>query len=166
MSHQSLARYLNDHLAGSVVALGLLESIEATYRDTARSQDVARTAAQLRQEIEGERVQLERVIERVGGGESALRKTAGWFAERFAQAKMGADDGGDAAFRLLEQTEVIALGILGKRGLWRALQSDRLASLASDLNLDALIGQAEAQYERMEAIRLAAARAALDVESA
>lgn len=162
MPHRPLATYLNDHLAGSVVAIRLLESIEAVYGAHDGTLAIALEVSQVRREIEAERDLLERLIARVGSGESTMRKTAGWFAERFAQAKMAADDGGDGAFRVFEMTEVVALGILGKGGLWRALRAslDRVPE-ARDLDLDELAARAYSQYERMETVRLAAARLAL-----
>ncbi|MES2524483.1 MAG: hypothetical protein V4617_17420 [Gemmatimonadota bacterium] len=162
MPHQQLAAYLNDHLAGSVIAIRLMVSIESTYGDSADSREIASIVAGVRREVEEDRAVLERIIARAGTSESKARKAAGWFAERFAQAKMGADDGGDGAFRLLESAEVITLGILGKRGLWRALHAaaDRLPAVR-DIDFDALVARAESQYERMEVVRLGAARATL-----
>jgi hypothetical protein len=162
MQHTQLATYLNDHLAGSVVAIRLMESLEATYGESERTREIAEIVRQVRREVEEDRDVLERIITRVGTGESTTRKAAGWFAERFAQAKMAADDRGDGTFRLLESTEVIALGILGKQGLWRALQEAAdLIPMARELDFEALLARATAQHARMELLRLGAARAAL-----
>ena len=162
MPHRPLATYLNDHLAGSLVAIRLLESIEAVYGAHDDTLAIALEVSQVRREIEAERDLLEQLIARVGSGESTMRKTAGWFAERFAKAKMAADDGGDGTFRVFEMTEVVVLGILGKGGLWRTLRAnlDRVPE-ARDLDLDGLAAQAYSQFERMETVRLAAARLAL-----
>ncbi|HYW32341.1 MAG TPA: hypothetical protein VE869_12595 [Gemmatimonas sp.] len=162
MSHDPLATYLNDHLAGSVMAIGLMESLEEAYGDSPSTREIANMVRDVRHEVEEDRDVLERLMTRAGTSESSIRKTAGWFAERFAQAKMDADDSGDGAFRLLESTEVVALGILGKRGLWRALQTATdLIPATRGMNFDALIARAEFQHERMDIIRLGAARAAL-----
>lgn len=166
VSHNPLATYLNDHLAGSVAAIRLLTTIEERYGRESRTDELAATAAAVRREIEGERDLLEELIGQVGAGESTLRKTAGWFAEQFAEAKMALDDDGDGAFRLLEAAEVLSIGILGKRGLWTALQSNRhVIAAAQSLDFEGLIAQANAQYERMDAIRLGAARATFEAPS-
>jgi hypothetical protein len=160
--HHSLSTYLNDHLAGSVVAIRLMESLEETFGENVRTRSMADDVRQLRREVEADRDVLEQLIAHVGTSESTLRKTAGWFAERFTMAKMQADDSIDGTFRVLESTEVIALGMLGKRGLWRALQAaSDLVPVTQELDFDTLLARADAQYERMELLRLGAARAAL-----
>src|SRR5205085_7785795 len=61
MSDQHLATYLNDHLAGSVVALELLEHLEKAHAGT----DVARFVAALRADIEADRGELEALMQRL-----------------------------------------------------------------------------------------------------
>jgi hypothetical protein len=67
--------------------------------------------------------------------------------------------GTDESLGVFETLEVLSLGILGKRALWRALE----AVAAADTRLQAidfntLINRAEAQYAAVEARRLEAAR--------
>lgn len=158
MSHDPLATYLNDHLAGSVVAIRLLTSLEASYAARTETRALTQRIGEVRLEIEAERAVLEALIARVGTAESSLRKTAGWFAERFAQAKMAVDDQGDGAFREWEEAEVVTLGIMGKRGLWRVLQSvPALQPLVGDVDVAALVQRSDSQFERMEVVRLDAA---------
>lgn len=162
MSNSSLASYLNDHLAGSAVAIRLLRSLEDRFAPHIELLESAQTVAAVRLEIEEERAILERLISDVGTGESSLRKAAGWFAERFTRVKLAADDWGGGAFQLFEMAEVIALGITGKRGLWRALQASCAHLQAVQLlDLDALIARSDVQFSKMEPVRLMAAREAL-----
>ena len=58
--------------------------------------------------------------------------------------------------------ESLALGVLGKLSLWRALKqvADQHPAIAS-VDLDELIDRAEAQYDLLEHERLAAGRRAL-----
>jgi hypothetical protein len=167
MPPHPLATYLNDHLAGSVVALRLMASLESCYAEQADTPERASVVRAVRLEVEEERVLLERIVAEIGTGESPLRKTAGWFAERFTQLKLAADDDGDGDFRIFEFTEVITIGLLGKRGLWRALHAvaDHTPVLR-DIDFELLVSRAEVQYEQMERLRLAAARAALDAGGA
>jgi hypothetical protein len=61
-----------------------------------------------------------------------------WLAEKFGRAKIG--DTGDSA-ELLQALEALALGITGKKLLWRSL-----AAIAA--NFPALQGSAFAELER------------------
>ena len=62
MPNASLATYLNDHLAGSVVALELLDHLEA---DGART-DEASTLAGVHAEIEADHQELEAFMAQLG----------------------------------------------------------------------------------------------------
>lgn len=146
-----LATYLNDHLAGAVAALSLLEHLEAT------DPDLAPLLAALRHDIELDRKELEALIDRLGAGRSAVRRAAGWVAEKVARLKLAADDPSGDRLKRLEALEVLAVGIHGKASLWRAL---RVVPAAAGPDYDRLIGRADEQRERVEAARLDAARAA------
>jgi hypothetical protein len=159
MAQAHLSTYLNDHLAGSVVAIGLMEKLETAYEGT----EIESIVKAVRTEVEEDRSVLEGIIKRVGS-ESTTRKAAGWIAERVADIKFGVDDRKDGTLRLLESSEVIALGIEGKRGLWRALAiATDLVPALGGVNYTDLITRAESQRDRIETIRLGAARAALTV---
>jgi hypothetical protein len=157
MAHAHLATYLNDHLAGSVVAIGLMERLESTYEGT----EIQAIVKGVRTEVEKDRAVLEGLIDRIDSV-SAPRKAAGWIAERAAEIKFGVDDSKNGTLRLLESTEIISLGIEGKRSLWRALAiAADLSPALGGINYTELIGRAEAQREQIETVRLGAARAAL-----
>ena len=115
MANENLAIYLNDHLAGSVVAIELLERLEAarTY--------MAPTLAQLRADIEADRAELRELMRQLQIAESRPRKVTGWITEKFSQLKLRLDDPAGGSLRLLESLELVALGIQGKLALWRAL---------------------------------------------
>jgi hypothetical protein len=160
MAHDHLGTYLNDHLAGSVVAIGLMERLESIYDGT----EIATIVKAVRTEVETDRAVLEGLIERIDST-SAPRKVAGWLAERAAQIKFGVDDKQNGTLRLLESTEIISLGIEGKRSLWRALAiAADLSPALGGINYTELITRAEQQREQIETIRLGAARAALGTE--
>lgn len=153
-----LATYLNDHLAGSTAALDLLEHLEAAHPGT----EEARVLAGLRADIRDDRAALEALIARVGAGKSAVRQAAGWVAEKLARLKLRADDPAGGPLRLLESVEAVAVGIHGKGSLWRALLA--VEDAAPELrgpDYPRLIARADEQRGRIEAVRVAAARAAL-----
>lgn len=156
-STETLNAYLNDHLAGSDAALELLSRLTETAE-----QDHSRAAfASLRAEVEQDQRVLEDLIARVGGGESKMKRALGWLAEKAARVKLGSAEPG-GSFALFESLEVLALGIQGKRSLWRALSilGDAEPALAG-IDFDALLRRAEIQHDEVERWRLALARAAL-----
>jgi hypothetical protein len=156
MRGKSLTIYLNDHLAGSVAAIELLDHLVELYRGTERE----RLFSSLRSAVEEDRRVLQSVLEEVGGKESRVRKAAAWLTEKLGQAKFRLDDPGD--LRVLETLETLGLGIQGKLALWRALATaaGRVPQLRA-LDLASLQRRAVEQYDRVEAERLEAARLAL-----
>ena len=70
MAHEHLATYLNDHLAGSVVALELLENLEEIHANA----PLAAFFSKLRADIEADRQELETLMGRLEIAESRTRK--------------------------------------------------------------------------------------------
>ncbi|WP_337175829.1 hypothetical protein [Paludisphaera sp.] len=153
-----LAKYLTDHMAGSVAALELLERLRAANENG----PIAATAARLIDEIHGEREVLDGLAEKAGATMTLPRKAASWVAEKAVQLKLLYDDPTEGCLRLLESFEALSLGVEGKRLLWRALRANsahRPELVGPDY--DGLIALAESQRERLETHRLAAAEEAL-----
>lgn len=146
-----LATYLNDHLSGSTAALELLEHLEQTHAD------LAPFLRNLRHDIELSRKELESLIARLGATRSAPRRAVGWVAEKLALLKMRVDDLSGSKLKLLESLEAVAIGIHGQGSLWRAL---KVVPSASGPDYDKLIARADEQ--RIEAVRLDAARRAFE----
>ena len=156
MVNDNLATYLNDHLAGSVVAIELLERLEAagTY--------MAPTLVQVRADIEADRAELRELMRRLQIAESRPRKVTGWIAEKFSQIKLRLDDPAAGPLRLLESLELVALGIDGKLALWRALSAAAEVDPALRIvDYERLARRAQDQRQRVEILRLEAAKAAL-----
>jgi len=86
-----------------------------------------------------------------------VRQAAAWVAEKFARLKLKVDDPSGSKLKLLESWEVVAIGIHGKGSLWRAL---KVVPAASGPDYDSLIQRADEQRERIEVVRLEAAREA------
>lgn len=157
MSATELATYLNDHLAGSVGALELLDDLIA---HPAEPDDPAFFTG-LRDEIAAEQDVLRALLRELGAGESSARKAAGWLAEKLAGLKLRWDDPDDVGFGRFEALEGLALGILGKLSLWRALAAVAATIPAVQrLDLRKLAREAETQHAAVEARRVAAARVA------
>ncbi|MDY3558075.1 hypothetical protein R5W23_000796 [Gemmata sp. JC673] len=148
-----LATYLNDHLSGSTAALELLEHLEKAHAD------LAPFLKALRRDIEFDRKELESLIARLGVTQSASRQAVAWVAEKFARLKMTVDDLSGGRLKLLESLEAVAIGIHGKGSLWRAL---KVVPAASGPDYDLLARRADEQRERIEPVRLNAARLAFE----
>jgi hypothetical protein len=152
-----LVSYLNDHLAGSVVAIELVEHLAEISKGT--EQEGFFIA--LRAEIKDDQEVVKQLLRDLGGKESKARKAAAWLTEKVGQAKLRLDDPGTGQLRLLEALEALLLGIQGKLALWRALAVavDRVPQLRQ-LDLPRLELRAREQHDRVEVQRLQVARSA------
>jgi hypothetical protein len=157
VSRDHLAVYLKDHLGGSEAGLEILEHIESAHG----SGGIGDITRRIRAEIIGERQVLKQLLDQLDASASVPRRVAGWLSEKALELKLFADDPGDGAFRLLEATEAIKLGVHGKLGLWKALQANaQQISVLATVEYEPLIKQAEAQEELLEILRIEASRAA------
>lgn len=98
--HRILATYLNDHLAGSVAAIELLDHLRERSKGTERE----RLFSSLQSEIEEDQKVL-KVLRGVGGKESRVRKAAAWLTEKVGEAKLKLADSGGGELKLLEALE-------------------------------------------------------------
>ena len=151
---ERLHTYLNDHLAGSVAAIELLDNLIEHHSEDR----FGKIFRDLRDEIEADQETLRNLIRKLGAEESAVRKAGAWLAEKFSRVKIG--DADDSA-ELLQALEGLALGISGKQLLWRSLA-------AIEANFPALQGsdfselekRAHDQFERVERLRMQMVREA------
>ena len=163
MQTEPLTTYLNDHLAGSVAALELVEHLAGLTKGTPRE----RFFATLGQEIKQDQETLRQVLRGLGGKESKARQAAAWLTDKLGEVKLRLDDRGVGELRLLEALETLALGIQGKAALWRGLAAiaDQIPPLRS-LDLPRLGQRAEDQFQRVDAERLQVVRTAFDLDEA
>jgi hypothetical protein len=151
---EGLHLYLNDHLAGSVAAIEMVDHLIEHHPED-RFGEFFRD---LRDEIRADQEKLQDLIRKLGAEDSALRKAGAWLAEKFSRVKIG--DGDDSA-ELLEAVEALALGITGKQLLWRSL-----AAIASDypalqgIDFNELEKRACDQFDRVEDLRMELTREA------
>lgn len=115
---KDLARYLNDHLAGSSAALLLIEKL-ADNHDAPEAQEFL---LDLKEAIEADRALLEDLLERIGQDPSALLKMAGGIMARISSIKLMWEKIEPGELGLFEALEVLALGLEGKRLLGRTLR--------------------------------------------
>ena len=81
---EALSTYLQDHLAGSVHAVGLLEFM----RDEHPREPLGRFARALLVEIEADRDVLRNLADRIGSGSSGPKELSAWFGERLSRLKL------------------------------------------------------------------------------
>src|SRR2546421_6564159 len=152
---EELTDYLNDHLAGAVGALELLDRLVETYK----GKPLEKFFRDLRTDIEHDQGQLKGLIQKLGAEESAVRKAGGWIAEKLSRPRMDLEDGSRNAPGLFLALEALVLGITGKRSLWRALHSaSRTVPELARLDYAELENRAIEQCEKVEAKRLEIAR--------
>ncbi|MFN2622658.1 MAG: hypothetical protein ABR611_07415 [Chthoniobacterales bacterium] len=152
---EDLSDYLNDHLAGSVGALELLDRLVHTYA----GKPLERFFRELRDDIRKDQEQLEELIAKLGLKESAVRKAGAWIAEKFSRPKIDLEGDSTSDLGLFLALEALVLGITGKRSLWRALDAaSRTVPALARLDYSGLEKRAIDQCERVEARRLEIAR--------
>lgn len=157
MNDKLLRIYLNDHLAGSVVAV---EQVAHCLKNNPDG-ELGALLAQLQDEIQEDRDVLEDLIERIGGAENPLKQAASWIAEKAHRTKPSGDVVGYSDLKRLEELEMLVLGVTGKHVLWDALDEvcgsdDRFR----DIDFRALEQRAQRQRDDLEPHRIAAARTA------
>jgi hypothetical protein len=155
MNKEALTTYLNDHHAGSVAALELIDHLIETFE----GKPLGQFFKDLRAEIEADQNTLEELIEKIGADESAMKKAGAWVAEKFSRSKIRVSDSADDQLGLLHALEALMLGISGKRALWIALAaaSEHVPQLRL-LDYANLEQRAVDQCDRCEAKRLEIAR--------
>ena len=153
---KELANYLNDHVAGAVAAVELLEHLVESHKGTPLEKFFENLRADVVADLEVLRKLLQRFTR-----ESVVRKAGAWIAEKIARTKVkvAGDKAGDLG--LVQALEVLVLGITGKQLLWRALSASLGDSpLLRGADLGKLEERAIDQLERVETQRLEAARQA------
>ena len=151
-----LSTYLNDHLAGSVGALELLDRLIGNYK----GKPLERFFGDLRNEIDADQEILKELIANLGEKESAVRKAGAWIVEKLSRAKIQLSETREGEMGLFLALEGLALGINGKRSLlarpWPLPPKQRQHLRGPDYAM--LEKRAVEQYDRVEAHRLEVAR--------
>lgn len=152
-----LAIYLNDHLAGATLGVELARRLRAGNEQDPRFGPVL---AQVCVEIEADRETLKAAMDRLGVDRSKLKPLAAILGERLGRLKLNGRLRGYSPLSRLEELELLQLGVVGKRRLWRALEHTHAGDLPG-FDLAALAERATEQLRRLEALHLQAAALAL-----
>jgi hypothetical protein len=158
VNRQLLGIYLNDHLAG---AMGGIELARRSLRNN-RGTPLAADLERLVQEIEEDRVTVERLMERLRIPRSPVKAPMAWALEKMGRLKLNGRLFDYSPLSRVIELELLSSGVETKRALWTALK--RLADEGIDLGLDLedLIARARRQRRVIDRRRLEAAAAAFD----
>jgi hypothetical protein len=157
MQRQTLFVYINDHIAGSMAALELIDHLIKSHT----GQPLESFFLDLQREIKSDQEPLKQLLGKAQQKESVFRKLAAWMTEKFARSKIKIAGEQSGGLGLVQALEMLALGIRGKQLLWRALAISSWRPL-QDVDLARLEQRAIEQQERVEEKRLAAAQEAFN----
>ncbi len=147
--------YLNDHLAGSVGALELVEHLTRNHAGT----PLEKFFAELYRDISSDQDVLRDLLHTLGIEESTVRQAGAWIAEKLSRVKLGLTENQVRGPGLLQALEGLIMGISGKEMLWRALAvAAEVYPPLQGLDYAKLEQRAVDQRDRVEEKRLDAAR--------
>ena len=110
-----LAAYLHDHLGGAEVAIQVVERL----RRTATSAEQRLFFEWLYLQFDEDREAVKRLLTQLGASSMSAKRFAGHASGALLKFVAGGARGDLALFRTLE---ALAIGVQGKRCMWRALQ--------------------------------------------
>jgi len=147
---QNLRIYLNDHFAGSTGGL------ELARRAAGNSTDPDRAAMwnSISEELEGERVVLKQMLDRLESQENPVKALFGWLGEKAGRLKPNGQLTGPSELGQFVELEMLFIGVTGKLAMWRMLVSIDDPRLR-DFDLPGLITQAESQRDQLDRHRMA-----------
>jgi hypothetical protein len=148
--------YLQDHLAGAAAGVELARRTAGSNS----SNDYGPELSRLADEIAEDRETLIEIAEALGASRSRLKEAGAWAGEKVGRLKPNNSILSYSPLSRLIELEGLVLGVTGKRSLWRSLQQALGEELAGH-RFEELLGRAEDQRERLERLRLQAARDAL-----
>lgn len=146
---KELASYLNDHLAGSVSALELLDHYSHVYKGN----PLGLFFSEMQAEIRADQATLREVMHSLGIKESNLRKASAWVAEKAGQARLMIAGDEPRGLGLVLTLEGLIMGVKGKTLVWRTLAAAKLPQI-DRYDFEQLQHRAEQQIDRIEVERI------------
>lgn len=158
MKNDDLATYLNDHLAGSVGAMEMIDHLIESYE----GKPIAEFCRELREDINADQDELREIMSALDVKESGMRKAGAWIGEKLGRVKIGLEKEGSGDPGLFVALEALVVGITGKQILWRALATVQESwPQLQRFDFGRLQKRAAEQAERVDAKRLETARETL-----
>ena len=151
------ATYLNDHLAGSTIALELCRRSASSNRGSLYGQALSELCEQIAQD----RQMLESIMQRLGVRKDRVKLTLAWCGEKLGRAKPNGRLLSYSPLSRLEELEGLAIGVHGKLMLWEALEHGNTDGRLADLDFENLRARALEQQRALEGLRREAVAQAL-----
>ena len=149
-SRDALIAYLRDHLTGSDTALRVVQRLSTTRHGV---HDVL--FHRLSREFENERTIVSALLVRLGSSGRSVKRAAGVASGVVLSMAAGGAEGELSMFRTLEG---LAVGVQGKRCMWRVLQRTTTPSSVPSVDYVELEAMAVRQWEAIEERRLRSGR--------
>jgi hypothetical protein len=156
-SSRYLRIYLNDHLAGAALGIGVARRLhESNKDDTAMAKPLARVCA----EIEADRGTLEGLMRHLGVRRGSVKPALASAGEKLGRLKPNGRLSGYSPLSRLLELEFLLIGITGKMQLWKALERGLGESL-EEFDFERLAERAARQREVVDELHRDAAERAL-----
>lgn len=152
---KELESYLNDHLAGSVGALELVEH----WAHLHDGKPVGAFFSDIGTDIRADQSTLRDLMHRLAIDEGNVRKAGAWAAGKAGRARLTIAGYEPGSLGLVLTLEGLIIGVTGKKLMWRVLAARNLPQL-SGYDFHELERRAEQQIERIEVERTWAAQRA------
>lgn len=146
-SRKALVAYLRDHLSGSDTATRVVHRLASTPKT-----GNAILFRRLSNEFEDERSVVRALLTQLGASARSLKRAAGLASGAVLSVTASGKPGDLSLFRTLEG---LAIGVQGKRCLWRTLQNLPALSTGRGVNFGELEAMAVRQWEAIEKYRRA-----------
>ena len=156
-----LGIYLNDHLAGATAGSELARRAAVSQGGT----PVGAVLARLAREVTQDRAALVEIMTALGVTVRQYKAGLAWLSEKAARLKPNGRMGARSPLSLLEEIELMRLGVEGKAASWRTLR--KLAERDPRLDsrqLDDLIERARSQSQTLEELRVSTAEGLVQLE--
>ena len=146
---RALIAYLRDHLGGADMAIRVVHRLGSTNRGTEDGPLFRR----LSKEFEEDHSVVRTLLTHLGASGRSIKRAAGFASGAVLSVPAGGEPGDLALLRTLE---ALAIGVQGKRCMWRALQSLRIGpSTVDGMDFVELEAKAVRQWEAIEECRRA-----------
>jgi len=146
---KNLDSYLNDHLAGSISALEVIDH----WAEVHKGEPVSSFFVEIKAHIKADQETLRDIMRALEVEESKIRKAGAWAAEKVGRARLIIAGDEPGSLGLVLTLEGLIMGVTGKKLMWASLAAAKLPRLSS-YNFEQLQRRAEQQIERIEAERI------------
>jgi hypothetical protein len=142
----ALIAYLRDHLSGAGMAIRVVHRLGSTLHG-----EEGTLFRRLSTELEEDRSVVRTVLTQLGASGRSIKRAAGFASGTVLSVTAGGEPGD---LSLLRTLEALAIGVQGKRCLWRTLQNLRtVPPTVDDMNFLELEAKAVRQWEAIEELR-------------